>query len=60
MGQAKQRGAFDERKASAIHDAELAKQILLKHEKDWWDSLSSEEQKRIISNRVGQLSLFKK
>lgn len=59
MGQAKRRGTYEERKESAIHDANVVREILLKQEKLWWDSLTEEEQKNIISKRTKQLCSFK-
>lgn len=55
MGQAKRRGTFEERKESAIADIQLVRNILLQHEKEWWDSLTVEEQKKIIEKRTAQL-----
>lgn len=59
MGQAKRRGTYEERKASAIHDQELVKSILDKQEKTWWNELPSEEQKALIQKRLQETIMQK-
>lgn len=52
MGQAKQRGTFEERKASAIQDQETVLGMLAKQELAWWNGLTPDEQKRVAKNRI--------
>lgn len=54
MGQAKRRGTYEERKASAIHDLGVVSTILAKQEKEWWDALTPDEQKRVVTNRISK------
>jgi hypothetical protein len=54
MGQAKQRGTFEERKAISVSDQAAAALILKQQEKLWWDSLSDEEKEKVTKNRVDQ------
>lgn len=54
MGQAKKRGTYDERKANAIADNELAVKILREQEQVWWDSLTEDEKANVRLNRAKQ------
>ncbi len=54
MGQAKQRGTFEERKASAIQDQETVIGMLAKQELEWWNSLTVDEQKLVAKNRISK------
>jgi 20S proteasome alpha/beta subunit len=52
MGQAKRRGTYEERKAAAIADGQLMIKLIKEQEDRWWNSLSPEEQERIVKNRI--------
>lgn len=47
MGQAKQRGTFEERRDAAIHDNELIAKLLKENEEKWWNGLSESEQAKV-------------
>jgi len=56
MGQAKKRGSYEERKATAIADNALTVRLLKEQEDAWWASLTPEEQERVAKNRVKNAS----
>ena len=60
MGQAKRRGTYEERKATAIADNELTVKLIKEQEDRWWNSLTAEEQERIAKNRVANASAIEK
>lgn len=52
MGQAKRRGSFDERSASAITDNLKTIQLLKEREDAWWATLTPDEQQNIVRSRI--------
>ena len=52
MGQAKQRGTFEERKAAAIEYNDAVAKLLKEQEQKWWDDLSPEEKEKARMNRL--------
>lgn len=51
MGQAKRRGTYEERVQQSITEQNFVRELLEKQEKEWWDSLTPEEQETVTRNR---------
>lgn len=52
MGQAKQRGSYEERKRMAREDNAITAKLLFEQEQRWYESLSSEEQMAVKLKRA--------
>jgi hypothetical protein len=51
MGQAKQRGSFEERKTQSIERKKKERIEREKVEREYWESLTDEEREKILTNR---------
>lgn len=51
MGEAKQRGTFEQRREQSVTDQEAARKILKEQENKYLQSLSEEERENILKNR---------
>jgi len=50
MGQAKQRGSFEQRKAESIQKKKDERERKIREEKEWFDSLTEEEKATVRRN----------
>ena len=56
MGQAKNRGTYEERKAEAIQDNAVTVQLLKEQRSKWWNSLSEEEKEFAAINHIEKIT----
>jgi hypothetical protein len=52
MGQAKQRGTFEERRQQSIDRAEAERLERQRKEAEWWNSLTDEQKENVRQNRA--------
>lgn len=52
MGQANQRGTFEERRQQSIDRAEAERLERQRKEAEWWNSLSDEQKENVRQNRA--------
>ena len=52
MGQAKERGTFEERRQQSIDRAEAERLERQRKEAEWWNSLTDEQKENVRQNRA--------